>query len=65
MSAAQATQLLEEFVYGLWDAHSDTVATRPLHGSWDAHLDYPRALQRPGGATLAKASTTANDVLSD
>jgi len=67
MSAAPATRLLEELVYELLDAHSDTVAlvAAPAEPAWDAHLDYLRALQRHARGILAQATTMAIDASSD
>lgn len=67
VSAAQSTQLLEELVYELLDAHSDTAAlvAPPRELAWDAHLDYLGALQRRARAILAEATATTNGVLSD
>jgi hypothetical protein len=67
MSAAPATRLLQELVYELLDAHSDTVAlvAAPAEPAWDAHLDYLRALQRHARRILAQATATATDAWSD
>jgi glutamate mutase epsilon subunit len=50
-------------VYELLDAHDDTAAlAEELAGDprWDAHLDYLRALQRVGRATLARIAQDAS-----
>lgn len=62
VSAAAAS--LAALAYELLDAHTDTaqLADGLLYDpSWAAHLDYLRALQRTGRATLAR---TAPDELS-
>jgi hypothetical protein len=46
-------------IYELLDAHNDTAQLAdelPSDPCWEAHLDYLRALQREGRATLARMS---------
>jgi hypothetical protein len=57
--AAAAGAALAELAYELLDAHADTaqlVDGLPYDPSWAAHLDYLRALQRKGRATLARTA---------
>jgi hypothetical protein len=54
-----AAASLAALAYELLDAHADTAQLAdglPLDLSWAAHLDYLRALQRTGRATLARTA---------
>ena len=57
---AEAAAGLTSLAYELLDAHADTAQLADglaYDSSWAAHLDYLRALQREGRATLARTAS--------